>query len=90
MKKGKRRNIIWIIIDTIIILVVIYFILGYVNFYKISKEKKPLFNGQVTTYEKGVGNITVNKYFIYKIVKYEVPDQNVTYSMKLWFMDDIK
>ena len=90
MKEKKVRNIIWIIIDIIIVLVVAYFVLGYINFFNISKGKEPLFDGKLITYEKGIGNVTVHNYAIYKIVSYEVPDTNVTYSMKLWFMDDIK
>ena len=44
-KKGTVRTIIWAIIDVLIVLVVAYFILGYFNFFKISKEQKPLFDG---------------------------------------------
>lgn len=89
-KEMKTKNIIWIIIDVIIVLIVAYFILGYINFFNISKEKEPLFDGKVNTYEEGIGDVTVHNYGIYKIVEYKIPDQNVTYSMKLWFMDDIK
>jgi len=90
MKNKKTKNKIWLVVDVIVILIVAYFILGYINFFKISKNEKPLFEGEKTSYVEGIGNVTVNDYTIYKIVKYEIPNQNVTYSMKLWFMDDIK
>ena len=89
-KKGAVRTIIWIIIDILIVLVVAYFILGYFNFFKISKEQKPLFEGNVTSYTKNEGKVTVNNYTIYKIVKYKIPNKNISYSMKLWFMEDVK
>lgn len=91
MKKNKKmRNIIWIIIDVIIVLVVIYFIIGYFNFFKISKEQEPILEGKQSEYVKGDGIVKVHDYTIYKIVEYEIPNQNISYSMKLWFMDDVK
>lgn len=90
MKKKKSRNIIWIIVDVIIVLIVAYFVIGYFNFFNISKEKEPIFAGKIKKYEYGVGNVTVHDYKLYKVVEYEVPDQNISYSMKLWFMDDVK
>ncbi len=90
MKKSKKKNIIWLIIDVIIVLIVIYFIIGYLNFFKISREQKPIFEGKDTSYERGNGTVTVHNYTLYKIVEYEIPDQNISYSMKLWFMEDVK
>ena len=89
-KKGVVRTLIWVIIDVLIDLVVVYFILGYFNFFKISKEQKPLFDGTVKSYTKNEGEVTVNNYKIYKIVKYKIPNKNISYSMKLWFMEDVK
>ncbi|MGN0993128.1 MAG: hypothetical protein ACI4PE_04340 [Bacilli bacterium] len=90
-KKNKKvRNIILIIVDIIIVFVVAYFVLGYLNFYKISKGQEPLFAGENKKYNKDVGIVTVHDYTIYKIVEYKIPNQNITYSMKLWFMDDVK
>lgn len=89
-KKGVVRTLIWVIIDVLIVLVVVYFILGYFNFFKISKEQKPLFDGTVKSYTKNEGEVTVNNYKIYKIVKYKIPNKNISYSMKLWFMEDVK
>ncbi|MGM9879570.1 MAG: hypothetical protein ACI31R_06085 [Bacilli bacterium] len=90
-KKNKKiRNTIFIIIDIIIVLVVAYFVLGYLNFFKISKNQEPLFAGEKKEYTKNDGIVTVHDYTIYKIVEYKIPAQNITYSMKLWFMDDVK
>ena len=89
-KRSKAKTTIWIIIDVIIVLIVAYFIVGYFNFFKISKEQKPVFEGEINKYEKDKGEVTVHNYTLYKIVEYKIPDQRVTYSMKLWFMDDIK
>lgn len=88
--KKKGKTITLLIIDFIIVLVVIYFIIGYFNFFKITKEQEPIFEGKKTTYMKKGGEVTVNHYTIYKIVKYKIPNQNISYSMKLWFMEDVK
>ena len=89
-KRSKIATTIWIIIDALIVLVVIYFIIGYFNFFKISKEQEPLIKGEKTNYTKNGGEVTVNNYKLYKIVEYKIPDKNISYSMKLWFMDDVK
>lgn len=90
MKKKQGKTIFWIIMDIIIVIIVAYFILGYVNFFKISKEQKPIISGKETSYNKDGGEVTINNYVLYKIVKYKIPEKNITYSMKLWFMDDVK
>ncbi len=91
MKKNKKlKTTIWIIIDVIIVLIVAYFVIGYLNFFKISKNENPIIEGKQNSYQKGAGTVTVHNYTLYKIVEYEIPDQNITYSMKLWFMDDVK
>lgn len=89
-KKKKRKNLFWLIIDAIIVLIVVYFVIGYVNFYKISQDQKPLFEGETSEYVKNNGVVKVNDYKIFKIVSFEIPDQTITYSMKLWFMEDVK
>lgn len=89
-KKKRVKNIILGIIDTLIVLIVVYFIIGYFNFFKISKEQTPITKGDQTSYTKNGGKVTVHDYTIYKIVKYKIPNKNITYSMKLWFMDDVK
>ncbi len=88
--KRRVKNIVLAIIDVFIVLVVIYFIIGYFNFFKISKEQKPVIEGTTTSYTKNGGEVTVHNYTIYKIVKYKIPNKNISYSMKLWFMDDVK
>ena len=91
MKKKKRvRNLIWIIIDIIIVLLVAYIVVGYFNYNNITKSKDPIFDGEIKTYNSDVGNVTVYDYTVYKIVKHEIPKQNISYAMKLWFMEDIK
>lgn len=88
--KRKVRNIIFAIIDVIIVLIVIYFVIGYFNFFKITKGQNPVTNGVTNVYEKNGGEVTVHDYKVYKIVKYSVPQKEISYSMKLWFMDDVK
>ena len=91
MKKGsKTKTTIWIIIDVIIVLIVAYFVIGYFNFFKVSKEQKPVFEGEVNKYQKDSAEVTVHDYKLYKIVEYKRPEQSIKYSMKLWFMDDVK
>ena len=91
MKKKKRiRNTIVLIIDVIIVAIVAYFVVGYFNFHNIAKKEKPVFEGEIIKYEKAPGEVTVHDYKLYKIVEYMIPGKNVTYSMKLWFMDDVK
>lgn len=93
--KRKIRNIVLIAIDIVVILLVIYFVFGYLNFFQISKEKNPVFELESpTTYKLENSNniVKVYDYKVYKIVKVktETPKKAVTYSMKLWFMKDVK
>ncbi len=90
MQRKRAKNIVLGIVDVIIVLVVIYFVIGYFNFFKISKEQKPLTAGEVSSYDKNGGQVTVHNYKIYKIVKYRIPEKKISYSMKLWFMDDVR
>ena len=90
MANKRVRNTIWIIVDIIIVLIVAYFVVGYFNFFNISKEKAPIFEGKVTSYNNETGTVTVHNYALYKVVEYEIPNKNISYSMKLWFMDDVK
>lgn len=89
-KKKKTRNMILLVIDAIILVIVAYFVVGYFNFFKISKGEEPVMKAEVKSYEYGMGDVTVHDYKIYKIVKYEIPNKSLSYSMKLWFMDDVK
>lgn len=91
MKKRKIRNIIMAIIDILIVLLVIYFIIGYINFYNLSNDKKPLFVVKENNYTTTSGDkVNVYDNIIYKIVEHEKPGTSISYSLKLWFMDDIK
>lgn len=89
MKKKKIRNIILLIIDIIIVLLSIFFVIGYINFYKLSHDQKPLFVLEERHYNSYSDLIDVYDNYIYKIVRYEVPDRSVNYSLKLWFMEDV-
>ena len=89
-KKGKGKTIVWVIIDIVIVLIVAYFIVGYFNTFRISKEEKPIFEGKVKSYTKNEGEVTVHDYKLYKIVKYKIPNKSISYSMRLWFMSDVR
>ena len=89
--KKKKINIIMIILDIIIILLVGYFVIGYLNFSKIKDGKEPIFVVDTKTYNYDSNTvITVYDNKIYKVVKQENKDKNIMYSLKLWFMDDVK
>jgi len=78
------------ILDVIVVLILIYFIIGYINFYKITNDKKPLFTISEKNYEVENGKVKVYHSGVYKIVEHEITGVNKSYSLKLWFMDDIK
>ena len=67
-----------------------------VNADRMVKDIKPIQEILVKSQEqleflaKNGGEVTVNNYTIYKIVKYKIPNRNISYSMKLWFMEDVK
>ena len=89
--KRKKINIIMIIVDILIILLVGYFVIGYLNFTKIKDGKDPVFVVNTKTYDYDSNTvITVYDNKIYKVVKQENKDKNIMYSLKLWFMDDVK
>lgn len=89
--KRKKINIIMIIVDIFIILLVGYFVIGYLNFSKIKDGKDPVFVVDTKTYNYDSNTvITVYDNKIYKVVKQENKDKNIIYSLKLWFMDDVE
>ena len=89
--KRKKINIIMIIVDIFIILLVCYFVIGYLNFSKIKDGKDPVFVVDTKTYNYDSNTvITVYDNKIYKVVKQENKDKNIIYSLKLWFMDDVE
>ena len=80
-----------IIIDIIIILLVGYFVIGYLNFINIKDNKEPVFVVDTKTYNYDSNTIiTVYDNKIYKVIKQENKDKNIIYSLKLWFMDDVE
>ena len=88
--KKKISKIIMIIIDVVIVLLALYFVLGYINFKKISNDEKPISIYNEKSYETDEGTVTVYDSIIYKIVKYKIPGKNITLRLKLWFMEDIE
>ena len=89
MKKKKIRNIILGIIDVVVILLAVYFVIGYVNFYKIKNNEKPIFVVQEKKYSNGSGNVHVYDNIVYKIVKYEIPEESLSIGLRLWVMKDV-
>ena len=88
--KKKRVNIVLIVFDIIVILLIAYFAIGYVNFIKLKEDKKPIFVVSTKTYNYDANTtITVYDNKVYKVVKQENKDKNVMYSLKLWFMSDV-
>ena len=78
-------------IDIIIILLVGYFVIGYLNFINIKDNKEPVFVVDTKTYNYDSNTIiTVYDNKIYKVIKQENKDKNIIYSLKLWFMDDVE
>ncbi len=90
MKKRKVKNIIMAIIDILIIGLVIWFIIGYINFNKLSNDKEPLYVVKENSYKTLDGRVDVYDNIVYKIVRHEVTGKNVSYSLKLWFMEDVE
>ena len=89
-KKSTVGRILMIILDIAILLIVAHFIIGYINFDRISKNEKTIMINNVDNYTTDEGNnVTVYEGGIYKIVKIEIPGNNITYKLKLWFMDNL-
>lgn len=88
-KKSVLRRIIVIIVDVLLLLLVAYFVLGYVNFSKISKDEKPYMMEEKQPYQYNDSYVTVYDGKIYKIVKQEEVGKKITLRMKLWFMKDV-
>jgi len=92
-KKKKRNPVakaIMIILDVLVLALALYFVLGYVNFVKIGNKEEPYLISNTKSYKTTKGdNVTVYDAIIYKIVKHEVPNENMTIRIKLWFQEDI-
>lgn len=83
------KKIVTVILEVIVVLLIFWFILGYINFGKITDGKKPVYVVKETSYEKDGGNVKVYDNIIYKIVVYEDANREITYSLKLFFMKDV-
>lgn len=81
------KKVVSIILEVIIVLLIFWFILGYINFGKITDGKEPLYVVKENTYEKDGATVHVYDNIIYKIVVYK--SDEVVYALKLWFMKDI-
>lgn len=86
----KVKKTIMIILDVVVLLLAVYFVIGYINFNKISNNEKPMPIYTEKSYKTDDGEIKVYDGVIYKIVRYEIPGKNVKLSLKLWFMDNEK
>ena len=86
MKKINSKKV-FIVLDIIIVIFVLYICFGYLNFTKIKSNKEPFCSGKVVEIKKD-NNIKVYKYGLYKIIRNETPKSNVSYSMKIWFAKD--
>lgn len=80
------KKLIAFILEFLFVVIILWFVLGYINFGKITDGKEPLYVVKEKEYKEDGANIHVYDNIIYKIVKYEKID--VTYSLKLWFMKD--
>lgn len=80
------KKVITIIFEIIVILIVLWFVLGYLNFGKITDGEEPIYIVKEKTYEENGASIYVYDNILYKIVRYE--KDKITYSIKLWFMRD--
>lgn len=81
----KTKKIIMIILDVVVILLALYFVLGYVNFKRIGNDKKPIAMLKEEVYNMDDDVIYVYDGIIYKIVKYEFSNKDISLDLKLWF-----
>lgn len=81
------KKVLIIVLDVIAVLLIAWFALGYFNFYKITSLKEPIYVVREKDYDVSNGHVHVYDNIIYKIVEYKSSD--ITYSIKLWFMEDI-
>jgi len=89
MEEKKKKSKIFIILDIILGIIVIYFVLGFINFYMYSNNNKPLFTFKEKSYVVSDGKVDVKDYFAYKLIRHEITNNSVSYNLKLWFMKDI-
>ena len=82
--KKRVLKIVFISLDIIIILIVIYFFLGYLNFNRIKNNKSPLFSPKTIVKKENLKQITTYNYGLYKIVKTYKQGYNVSYKLKVF------
>lgn len=83
MEKVKTKKI-FIVLDILIILIVIYFFLGYLNFNRIKNNKSPLFSFSITEKINNSNKIKIYHYGLYKIIKNEKINSNVSYKLRMF------
>ncbi|MDD5979891.1 MAG: hypothetical protein PUC23_02115 [bacterium] len=83
------KKIVTVILEVIVVLLIFWFILGYINFGKITNGEQPVYVVKEKSYEKDGGNVKVYDNIIYKIVVYKDVNSEITYSLKLFFMKDV-
>ena len=83
------KKIITIVLEIIVVLLIFWFILGYINFGKIVNNEEPLFVVSEKNYEYEGGTVNVYDNIIYKVVVYKDVNSEIMYSLKLFFMKDV-
>lgn len=81
------KKIIAIILEIAFVFLILWFVLGYINFGNIADGKEPVYIVKESQYEVENGTVQVYDNIIYKIVVYR--SHETKYSLKLWFMKDI-
>ena len=86
-RRKNRHKLFWFIVDLLILLLVCYLAIGSLNYYKISNNKAPIYEGKEFSYNKNGKSITVYDYIGYKIVKTTKNTKN-NYNIIFWFMEE--
>lgn len=83
------KKTISVILEIIVLFLIFWFILGYINFGKITNGEEPIYVVKETSYEKDGGSVKVYDNIVYKIVVYKDTNSEIMYSLKLFFMKDV-
>ena len=86
-RKRKSHRLFWLITDLIILVLVTFLVVGAINYYQISAERKPIYYGDITNYHKDKLKCTSYDYKIYRIIKCKDKEKN-KYNILLWFMEE--
>ena len=90
MGRKRRKNqhkLFWFIVDLLILLLVSYFAIGSLNYYKISNQKNPIYEGKISSYYKNGEKNTVYDYIGYKIIE-NSNGKKSKYNIIFWFMEE--